>query len=110
MMKLDTATKGFDYYTVGKNLEVYGAEKPPLLSMDALKNLYVPVSLFVGAHDLLATKQDVKIIRDMLGEKADYHYEELEAELLKRVSMRICKETPKMETSSASDKITSYSS
>ena len=47
--------------------------------MDALSSLNVPVSLFVGTHDILATIEDVKIIRDMLGPDADYHYEEVNA-------------------------------
>ena len=50
--------------------------------MDALSTLKVPVSLFAGTHDILATIEDVKIIREMLGPDADYHYEEVNADHL----------------------------
>ena len=50
--------------------------------MDALSSLKVPVSLFAGTHDILATIEDVKSIKEMLGPDADYHYEEINADHL----------------------------
>ena len=40
----------------------------PVLDMSGLKNLHVPVSLFVGKHDTLSTEEDDQKLRDMLGD------------------------------------------
>ena len=64
MMQRDAPTIGFDYYDREKNQEIYGEDLPPILSMEGLSTLTVPVSLFVGTHDLLATVEDVLIIKD----------------------------------------------
>ena len=82
MMKRDAPTIGFDYYDREKNQEIYGEDLPPILSMEGLSTLTVPVSLFVGTHDLLATVEDVLIIKDQLGPDADYYYEEVKTDHL----------------------------
>ena len=58
----------------------YGEPVPPALSLDSLKTLDVPVSLFVGTHDILATIKDVHDLRDeVLGPDTVYQYEEVNA-------------------------------
>ena len=78
----DEATVGFDYNNDVENMKRYGHAKPPVLPLYALKNLKVPVSLFVGEHDILSTIEDDKIIRDRLGDVSMHHYEEVNADHL----------------------------
>ena len=77
------ATVGFDYYDKAKNRDkYYGEDVPPVLSMAALSELDIPMSLFVGSHDILATVEDDRVIRDLLRPASMHHYEELEADHL----------------------------
>ena len=77
-------TVGFDYYDdKEKNMEKYGQDRPPVLVLDALKSLKVPISLFVGEHDTLATTEDVRKLKyNWLNPEYLHHYEEFKADHL----------------------------
>ena len=72
-------TVGIDYLDDEKNIARYGSVKVPTIQMDGLKDLKVPVSLFVGKHDLISTPVDDRKIRDQLGD-AIHEYHEIEAD------------------------------
>ena len=75
-MDREVVTTGFDYYDVEENRRRYGQDTPPLLSMDPLGTLDLPISLFVGLHDKLSTATDDRIIRDLFKPSSMHHYEE----------------------------------
>lgn len=54
---LTSEFKRFDY-GLEKNIEKYGQPTPPLLDLSTIKD--IPIGMFVGAHDLLATSKDAK--------------------------------------------------
>lgn len=74
---------GFDYYDEEENKRRYdGQSTPPILSLDELGELDVPISLFVGTHDILSTPEDDEHIRDLIKPSSMHHYEELTADHL----------------------------
>ena len=62
------------------NISKYGKEAPPELKLENLQTLGVPVSIFAGTNDILATVEDIRQIIDLLGPNTLYYYEELEAD------------------------------
>ena len=81
-MERDEVTTGFDYYDVEENLRRYGQDTPPALSMEPLGTLDLPISLFVGTADTLATTTDARKIRDLFKPSSMHHYEEFKADHL----------------------------
>ena len=73
-------TTGFDYRDEQINISKYGEASPPELDLESLKNLGVPVSIFAGSNDILATVMDIRQIKDLLGPNTLYYYEELKAD------------------------------
>lgn len=80
-MRRDEVTVGFDYGDEAKNIERYGSARVPTISMKGLKHLKVPVSLFVGTHDILSTPEDDRKIKKVLG-KSLHQYHEVSADHL----------------------------
>jgi len=80
-MRADAVTEGFDYRDDAINIKRYGSATVPVINMDSLGDLKVPVSLFVGKHDLLSTIKDDRDIRDKLGSSL-HQYHEIEADHL----------------------------
>ena len=82
-MERGEATVGFDYYDEVENKSRYGGQaSPPILSMERLGELELPISLFVGENDILSTPTDDRVIRDLIQPSAMHHYEEIEADHL----------------------------
>ena len=80
-MRVDDVTVGFDYGDSDENMKYYGHTEVPRLDMSGLKNLNVPISLFVGKHDILSTPKDGKIMKKLFG-KAVHQYHEVNADHL----------------------------
>ena len=60
-------------------MQRYGSPKPKELSVEALKTINVPISLFYGTVDRLATTNDGHILRDEILAGNVHHYEEIES-------------------------------
>ena len=64
------------------NISKYGEATPPGLNLETLKTLGVPVSIFAGNNDILATVEDIRSTKELFGPNTLYYYEELEADHL----------------------------
>lgn len=64
----------FQKYDFGeyKNMKVYGSKKPAEYD---LENINIPVYLFVGNHDLLATTKNVNLLKYFLKKFFLYTYD-----------------------------------
>ena len=62
----------YDYGTAG-NQEHYGQDSPPLIDMLHVKSM--PIALFVGTGDKLATVEDNKYLRSSLGKNLQLYKE-----------------------------------
>jgi len=75
----------FDYYSPAENIRHYRQAKPRLIDLTPLKTLGVPVSLFVGRNDILATTKDCRRIHEWLGPDTVHLYSEFTADHLSLV-------------------------
>lgn len=66
-MRRGEVTQGFDYRDDDENKKRYGQTTVPNVDMNDLGDIGIPVSLFVGRHDLLSTTTDDIKIKELLG-------------------------------------------
>ena len=68
----------FDYGTKNLNTNHYGqnfAQTPPLIDLTKISTQDVPIAMFVGKQDPLATPTDAQWARDQLGGQVIYYHE-----------------------------------
>jgi poly(3-hydroxyalkanoate) synthetase len=54
-------------------MKIYGSEKPPEINLGNIKK--VPVGMFVGEYDKMATPNDSRYIRAKIGEAVTFYNE-----------------------------------
>ena len=60
-------------YGLSLNLRKYGSQSPPLIDLSLIT--YLPVALLVGKYDSLATVEDNKGNREVLGDAVKFYKE-----------------------------------
>lgn len=60
-----------------KNLAIYGQKTPPIIDLASIGES-VPISMYVGKNDTLATVRDATWLRDTLGPTRVVRYTEME--------------------------------
>ena len=63
----------YDYLSESSNLQAYGQTMPPVIQLSNIKT--VPIAMFIGTRDELATTQDNRWARDQIGDAVAFYRE-----------------------------------
>lgn len=64
----------FNYYSTERNQEHYDDVRAPLIELDNIVNTTIPIAMFVGDHDAIATEDDCKRLAKQLGGQTVIEY------------------------------------